>query len=260
METIAALLCYASAWSMIFFSIKKKKQARKRFLGVIALGILAHSIAAVALIQSDNGFVLSLLNVSLVLFAVMNSIVLISSLRLPLQSLFLLLLPFSCLSLASTAFFSSGKTFAPNLSLTMLAHILLSIIAYSLLTIAALQALLLAYQNRSLRDHHARAVIGVLPPLQTMESLLFYLIWAGFLLLSLSILSGLLFIEDVFAQRLSHKLVFSVLSWLIYATLLCCRHFLGWRGQTAIRWALAGFAMLMLAYFGSKFVLEVLVA
>lgn len=100
--------------------------------------------------------------------------------------------------------------------------------------------------------------MGLLPPLQTMEALLFELVWAGMLFLTLSIITGFIFIDDFFAQKLSHKTVFSLLSWGIYATLLTGRHFIGWRGNTAIRWVLGGFTALMLAYFGSKLVLEVI--
>jgi len=89
-----------------------------------------------------------------------------------------------------------------------------------------------------------------------MEALLFELLWLGFLILSASIITGVGFIEDMFAQHLVHKTVFSIIAWLIYAALLAGRHWLGWRGNTAIRFTLGGFAALMLAFFGSKFVLE----
>jgi len=92
--------------------------------------------------------------------------------------------------------------------------------------------------------------------LQTMEKLLFQLIATGFVLLSLSLLSGFLFVENLFAQHLVHKTVLSILAWLVFGILLVGRIKQGWRGQTAIRWTLGGFASLMLAYFGSKIVLE----
>jgi len=103
-------------------------------------------------------------------------------------------------------------------------------------------------------------VLRRLPPLLTMEALLFRIIWAGVVLLTLTLASGVVFSEELFGKvaRLNHKTVFGVLSWLIFAALLVGRHAYGWRGRTAVRWTLAGFLTLVLAYIGSKFVLEVI--
>ena len=91
-----------------------------------------------------------------------------------------------------------------------------------------------------------------------MEYLLFRLIWTGEVLLALAILTGALFLENMFAQHLAHKTVLSIVAWLVFAVLLWGKHRLGWRGTTAVRWTLTGFGLLILAYLGSKFVLEVL--
>ena len=117
-------------------------------------------------------------------------------------------------------------------------------------------ALLLLLQDHHLKHKHPSGLIRNFPPLQTMESLLFGFLWAGWLLLSLSLLSGWLFFEDLFAQHLVHKTVLSCIAWVVFAVLLAGRHQLGWRGHKAIRWTLAGFCLLMLAYFGSKLVRE----
>jgi ABC-type uncharacterized transport system permease subunit len=137
------------------------------------------------------------------------------------------------------------------------AHILLSILAYSVLSIGALQAVLLAVQEKHLREKRPGGFIRALPPLQTMETLLFRMIGAGFILLSLALVSGALFVQDLFAQHLVHKTVLSIVAWAVFAILLWGRQRFGWRGRTAIRWTLSGFFSLMLAYFGSKWVLEV---
>jgi ABC-type uncharacterized transport system permease subunit len=94
------------------------------------------------------------------------------------------------------------------------------------------------------------------PPVQTMEALLFELIWAGEILLTLSLLSGFLFYDDLFAQKLVHKVVFSLVAWAVYAILLWGRYFQGWRGNKAIRWTWAGFSAILLGFIGSKFVVE----
>ena len=99
-----------------------------------------------------------------------------------------------------------------------------------------------------------------LPPLLTLEALLFRIIGLGFMLLTLTLLTGAVFSETLFGQvmRFNHKTVFAITSWLIFAFLLAGRHLYGWRGRVALRWTLAGFISLLLAYIGSRFVLEVI--
>lgn len=141
---------------------------------------------------------------------------------------------------------------------SLILHIGFSLGAYSLLCIAALQALLMAYQERQFRNHSAGRLAGSLPPLELMEKLLFQLISWGFLLLSLGLASGFMFLEDLFAQHLVHKTVLSLFGWVVFAILLWGRWRWGWRGRTAIRWSLTGFSLLLLSYLGSKFVLEII--
>lgn len=135
-------------------------------------------------------------------------------------------------------------------------HIVMSLLSAGLLTLAAVQAVLLALQERLLHRHEQTRLMRALPPLLTMERLLFQLVAVGFCLLSLTLLTGLWFIEDWLAQHLAHKTLLSILAWLIFGVLLWGRWRHGWRGRSAIRWALSGYATLILAYFGSKIVLE----
>ena len=140
------------------------------------------------------------------------------------------------------------------------AHFLIAMLAYSLFTLAALHALLMMAAERSLHRGRLPRILANLPPLMTMETLLFRLINIAFALLTLTLLSGVFFSESLFGKALSfnHKTVFAILSWLIFAALLLGRHLRGWRGQLALRWTLAGFIALLLAYVGSSFVLEVM--
>jgi ABC-type uncharacterized transport system permease subunit len=140
------------------------------------------------------------------------------------------------------------------------AHLIISLIAFSLFTIASLQALMMAVLERRLRDGPLPPFLQSLPPLLTMERMLFRIIGAGFLLLTLTLLSGMLFSEELFGRplRFTHKVVFGIAAWFIFAALLAGRRIYGWRGRMALRWTLAGFMALVLAYIGSKFVLEVL--
>ena len=146
-------------------------------------------------------------------------------------------------------------------------HILIAILAYSSLTIAAFHAVLMALQESRL---HVRpnqeqstwfgAALDKLPALLTMEKLLFRLIAFGFGLLTLTVLSGVVFSEHLFgrAMRWDHKTVFTLMSWLLFGVLLAGRVWRGWRGKTALGLTLAGFATLLLGYVGSRFVLEVI--
>ncbi|MEK6596598.1 MAG: cytochrome c biogenesis protein CcsA [Pseudomonadota bacterium] len=140
------------------------------------------------------------------------------------------------------------------------AHLLVAMMAYSLLTIAALHALLMTVVERHLHRPATHSILTNLPPLLAMEKLLFHIIWAGFILLTLTLLSGVVFSKEVFGQPLtfSHKTLFGFISWGVFAALLIGRQLYGWRGRIAIRWTLAGFIILLLAYIGSKFVLEII--
>jgi ABC-type uncharacterized transport system permease subunit len=138
-------------------------------------------------------------------------------------------------------------------------HLALAMFAYGLFVIALLHAALMSFAERHL---HLKGTVAFpnLPPLLTLEALLFRMIGAAFVFLTLTLVTGIAFSETLFgrALRFEHKTVFAVLSWLIFAWLLAGRWRYGWRGRTALRWTLSGFVMLFLAYVGSRFVLEVL--
>ncbi len=139
-------------------------------------------------------------------------------------------------------------------------HFLVAMLAYSLFTVAAFHALLMAVAERALRRGRIPALLAGLPALLTMETLLFRLIHVAFVLLTLTLISGALFSESLFGKAFmfNHKTVFAVLSWTIFAALIVGRHLRGWRGRIALRWTLSGFGALLLAYLGSRFVLEVI--
>jgi len=135
-------------------------------------------------------------------------------------------------------------------------HAWCALLAYATLAIAALLALMLWAQERALRRRQFHGWLRALPPLTELELLLFRTIAVGFVLLTATLLTGVLFVENLFEQHLVQKTVLSVLSWLLFGGLLLGRWRYGWRGTTAVRWTLAAMALLVLAFFGSKFVLE----
>ncbi|RTL43258.1 MAG: cytochrome C biogenesis protein, partial [Rhodocyclaceae bacterium] len=141
------------------------------------------------------------------------------------------------------------------------AHFVVAMLAYSLFTLAALHAMLMAIAERRLHGARLTRAFASLPPLLTMETLLFRLISIAFVLLTLTLGSGILFSEALFGKafRFDHKTVFAIISWGIFGSLLVGRQAWGWRGRKALHWTLAGFVALMLAYVGSRFVADVLI-
>lgn len=183
--------------------------------------------------------------------------VLLAALKKPLENLALIIFPLTCLALALEFFFKSTYMVPDNTPPGLRIHIVLSVFAYSLLTIAALQSVLLALQDRQISKKRPASIMRM-PPMQLMENLLVQIIVIGFFMLSLSLATGLMFVEDIFAQHLIHKTVLSILAWIIFGIVIWGRWTRGWRGKTIIRWTIGGFISLMLAYFGSKFVLELI--
>ncbi len=140
------------------------------------------------------------------------------------------------------------------------AHLLMSMTAYSLFLIAALHAVFLAVAEQALQRPAEKTAPAGMLPLLTIETLLFRLLEIGFVILTLTLLTGVVFSKQTFGEHLpfTHMTVFGIASWLIFATLLLGRHRYGWRGKRAIYGTLTGFAMLFLSYMGAQFVLEIL--
>ena len=192
---------------------------------------------------------------SLIACAIVIGLLLASS-RKPLQTIFLAAYPCAALSVVSLLLFNNdNQPFSPANS-GIFIHIILSLIAYSVFSIAAVQALLVHIQNNNLKKKNHTILMRNLPPLLTMENLLFEMLWSGTILLALAILAGFIFVDDLFAQHLVHKSTLSILALLTFSVLLIGRKRYGWRGETASKWTLWGFCLLMLGFFGSKFVIE----
>ncbi len=193
----------------------------------------------------------------------------IESFFFPLDGLRHMVLPLACgMSLLPLAF--GGVRVLPYAAAPLFkAHFLIANIAYGLFAVAALHAVLMLMVEQRLhairrlgqleRSSWISSWLDTLPPLLTLERLLFRLIGAGFVLLTLTLVSGVLFSEQLIARALKfdHKTVFAVVSWLMFGGLLVARRLSGWRGRGAARWVLISFLALLLAYIGSRFVFEV---
>lgn len=173
-----------------------------------------------------------------------------------LQALGIVVYPLTAIMLALYHFF--GHLRAEELDWRLLLHAYLALLAYATLSLSALLAMGLWAQERALRSRQIHGWLRALPPLTQMEVLLFRSIEVGFVLLTLTLITGLLFVHDLLGQHLWHKTVLSVLSWLVFGWLLVGRWRHGWRGVRAVKLTLAAMALLLLAFFGSKFVLEVI--
>jgi len=227
-------------------------------LGLPAVAL--HGLTSYLLVAATGGLNLGLFSVLCLTSFVLASLVLIASLRQPLHNLFVFVFPLSALGVLCGIYLRSDFEPLAQLSRPLVGHILLSILAYTVLLLAACQSIVLAVQENALREKREIAVLRLLPPLQTMEALLFQWLFIGLALLTLAIVSGFLFLDNMFEQRVVHHTILALASWLVFAGLLIGRWRLGWRGMTATRWTLLGFLLLLLGYLGSKFVVEVLLS
>jgi ABC-type uncharacterized transport system permease subunit len=261
-HVVVGVLYAALAWAM-WRSLQKGGRGEARwFLPVLAAAhaaLLASAVVDAGGVRFGFAHALS----ATLLFTVL--VVWAEGFLVPIRGLLVLVLPLASLAAMLPAAFHGSQIAAASETLAFRAHTVIAIAAFSLLTIAAMHALLMASIDRSLHSGGSSTtpfgrVLAEVPPLLAMERLLFRLIWTGFILLTLTLISGVLFSEQLFgrALRFDHKTVFAIASWFVFAGLLVGRHYFGWRGRTALRWTLVGFFMLLLAYVGSRFVLEVI--
>ncbi len=268
LTSIGAILFYLTATMLLFLRFNSQRQGNTlaSYLSkssIIALALLGAAFHAVVLSQDlflAPGLNLGVTNAASLITWLIALILVLATIKLPLESLVVIFLPAAGLTLLVEQIFPSSHIVAAEVSREIKFHILTSILAYSALTVAAIQSLIVALQDRHLRSRHPGGLIRSLPPLQTMETLLFQFIAAGFVLHTIALATGLLYVENLFAQQLVHKTTLSIIAWLTFATLLWGRYYHGWRGRTAIRWTLSGFVLLFLAYFGTKVVLEMILS
>jgi ABC-type uncharacterized transport system permease subunit len=256
----AAILLYlfAAAW-WIAGAARPEAGAvplKARLLYAGAAALVLHAIVLYRGVLTAAGLDLGFYNaLSLMSWVIALLVVAVATVR-PAENLALVFLPAAALALLLEQIFASERIISGSAGIGLQMHIVLSIGAYAVLAIAAVQSVVLAIQERLLRSRQPVQAMRLLPPLQSMETLLVQILAAGFFLLSLSLATGLMFVQDLLTQHLAHKTTFSILAWLIFGAVLAGRWTRGWRGRLLIRWTLGGFLCLVLAYFGTKFVLE----
>ena len=228
---------------------------------VLAMGfgaVILHAAMLYPELFTGAGLNLGFFNAASLIALLTVLVLLLASFKQPLETLGIPLLPIAATTVGLAILYRGKQHTISTGTWQLDLHILFSVLAYSILALGAVQALLLAIQEKHLRNRRPGGFIRTLPPLQVMESLLFQMIGSGFALLSAALLTGILFLDDIFAQHLVHKTILSFIAWAVFGILLWGRWRYGWRGRTAIRWTLSGFVFLALAYFGSKLVLELI--
>lgn len=223
-----------------------------------AAALVLHALVLWHAIVTDAGLNLGFFNAASLVGWVITTMVLITAMSRRADSLGLFVLPLVAVTVVCVMLFPSTQTLTADLSIGVQTHVVVSLLGYGLLALAAVQAMLVWLQDQALKKKRLTPVLRGLPPLTSQESLLFQLMGAGFFFLSLSLASGIVFVDDLFAQHLAHKTVLSCVAWLVFGTLLWGRWRHGWRGHSVIRWSLIGFAALALSYFGAKLILELL--
>ncbi len=253
---LIAVVFYGLTCALQWRRLRSDRISRSLVLSCGLVAVLAHAVSAWEIVREPNGYHFGITQISTLIAMAISVLVLGSSLRKPLDNLFLGLFPLAIVTILLSL--TIGSSF-PTTSLGpgSGSHVLLSVLAYGFISIAALQAIFLSYQNYQLKHGHAGGLLARLSPLQDMEAFLLELLWAGEVLLSLAIVAGVFFIEDVWnMEGIIHKSFFTALAWLLFAVLLWGHHRLGWRGTTMIRGTLTGFVLLVVGFYGSKFVIE----
>lgn len=251
----AAVLYLASAIVSVPPLLHRRALPHALGLGLATLAVLMHGATLIGMHRGgvDLHFFAALSLVS----ACIAALCLLVNLARPIATLGVIVFPLAAALLLLDGFLAP-QTQPLQIEWQIKLHVIFALLGFSVLSLAAVLAILLALQEHALRNRQFNGIVSALPPLTLTEALMFQLIAAGFVLLTLTLLSGILFVDNLFAQHLIHKTVLSIAAWIVFGALLFGRWRYGWRGRRAVRMTLAGMALLLLAFFGSRFVLEVI--
>ncbi|MBH0096755.1 cytochrome c biogenesis protein CcsA [Psychrobacter sp. NZS113] len=257
---LLASLAYILVSIYIGWALTRSKPIRKDIsLSLLTAGMIAHAVLLYPYVVTLYGLNFNLFNTISLTSLFFLFFYMLFSLYRPIISLGILAAPTALMGM--TIGYVGRAPYQPitDISIGLEAHILLSLAAYCVLLMAAVQALFLRLQIRELKHHTIhRFWVNKLPSLQSMESLLFDMLLVGFVLLSIALGIGFVYVQDLMAQHIVHKTVFSLLSWLLFGTLLFGSWRAGWRGKRAANITIYAFILLAIGFVGSKFVLEML--
>lgn len=230
----------------------------KKVQWLAGLAVAAHIILVVLEIFTPAGQDFSLINVvSLVCLLICISVSILA-IRAPAPFLLTVVYGFASVVQLATIFFPRNvvvQSFFTNIPLT--GHITLSLLAYCILIIATLYAIQFQYISAKLKNKDLNIVSAKFPPLMQVERHQFQLISLGTLVLTASLVSGFVYLDDMFAKNVAHKTILSMISWAVFSSLILAHKYRGFRGKSAVLTTIIGSAILTLAYFGSRFVKEI---
>jgi len=253
---LAAIALYLSAAGVLARPLMTGGQPLARIgMTMATLAALAH---AALLLSAHRGTLDLHFFAALSLVAwIASALTLVVNLSRPVAGLGILIFPLSAVFLAMDAFIAP-RTAPEAMTWQIELHVTIAVLAFGILSIAAALSILLAIQERALRRSKFGHWLRALPPLTLTEVLLFRLIAVGFVLLTLTLVTGTLFVGNLFSQHLVHKTVLSIVAWIVFGILLWGRWRHGWRGTRAVNLTLIGMGVLLLAFFGTKLVLELI--
>jgi len=259
----AAIIFYLISWFMITACVRasietpdKCKDKKKFYFIVWFIALAIHILSIHTPIMNGEPLSFSFFTLSSYVMWFISLLLFITTVTRRIESLAIIILPITILSILLGMTIGSGSERVVNMHSGLGIHILISLLAYSILMLASFQSLLLHTQNKHLHNRQNNGFIRTLPSLEDMEHFLFRLITIGVILLTISLVSGFYYLENLFGSSVAHKTILSIISWIIFTSLLIGRWKYGWRGKIAVRWTLAGFIVLALAFFGSKFIQE----
>ncbi|MEE9309769.1 MAG: cytochrome c biogenesis protein CcsA [Cocleimonas sp.] len=261
--SLPAILFYFMTWILIircvYASIKKpdlKKKFSKLHTLTWLLALIFHIAGLHYPLLIGEPLTLNFISLSSYVTWFLSLILFITTLNRKIESLAIPILPITMFSILAVILIGADAQNTINMKSGLGLHILSSLLAYSTLMLASFQALLLALQNSHLHARKNTNFIRSLPSLENMEHLLFRFIKIGVILLTIGLLTGFYFLDNLFGSGIAHKTILSLIAWVVFSVLLFGRWKYGWRGKIAVRWTLGGFIVLMLAFFGTKFVQE----
>lgn len=255
---LTVLAYLASGLALALGFLKARPMLRLSGVVLALLAAIGHALLVWHVVNTPAGWDVNFINTLAVAAWMIVVVLLLSALRWRVLETGIVAFPGAAITVALLWLVDTDPLILNDLSPQLELHVFSSLLAYSLLSIAAIKAVVLAVQDYLLRHPRTIRQLEMLPPLSMLEAVMFSLIMAGWVVLTVSLLTGLMFVDNLLAQHLVHKTVLSIVSWLLFGGLLFGRWWYGWRGRRAIHWTLGAMFVLALAYFGSKLVLEVM--
>ena len=252
---LPTILSYFVAAGLQLVGLKRNIHfSRGWFYATSAIAIVLHGYYLHHWIDVAGGQNLYIFNMISLLVWLISVLIVFISLQKPVETLALLIYPLAAISIVLVKLFPGSYIINTAVNIKQLLHIIFSIFAFSVLCLAGLQAILLNVQDSLLSNKRAMGLLQILPPIETMENLLFQLIKVGFILLTVVLFSAFLLFHNILSGELAQKTILSSLAWGVFAILLWGRHYWSWHGRTGIRWTLWGVSLLIVSYFGSKLI------